>query len=232
MANNLVCLINSTDIWRVPFQMFTCVVHVLLFVYHFKRPILLIQLSDQWKGKSLALPLLSPCKLWPNSLSLREKEVLNSLDTKLLIVKVGSCFYSCSCTTFMILLNAKSSMFDLSRPISTQDPNLWVQTLSYFARKEENCKQYIVEVLSQIDRYNLLPPLMVIQTLAHNSSATLSVVKVTSLVSVMTREYYQYCPLWSANNINIAWVIIIIYLFPHKNTKYKPKWTRYIKQFD
>eukprot|EP00057_Strongylocentrotus_purpuratus_P007251 XP_011661725.1 PREDICTED: regulator of G-protein signaling 3 [Strongylocentrotus purpuratus] len=58
-----------------------------------------------------------------------------------------------------------------------QDPNLWVQALSYFAAKEENCKPYIVEVLSQIDRRNLLPPLLVIQTLAHNSTATLSVIK-------------------------------------------------------
>ncbi|XP_050409252.1 vacuolar protein sorting-associated protein 11 homolog [Patella vulgata] len=58
-----------------------------------------------------------------------------------------------------------------------QDPNLWVQALSYFARKEECCKAQLIEVLSQIDRRNLLPPLLVIQTLAHNSTATLSVVK-------------------------------------------------------
>ncbi|XP_022091158.1 vacuolar protein sorting-associated protein 11 homolog isoform X2 [Acanthaster planci] len=73
--------------------------------------------------------------------------------------------------------NEYDQVIDTCKRHGTQDPNLWVQTLSYFARKEENCKQYIVEVLSQIDRYNLLPPLMVIQTLAHNSSATLSVVK-------------------------------------------------------
>ena len=60
----------------------------------------------------------------------------------------------------------------------TQDPNLWVQALSYFAGREVNCKTYIVEVLSHVDRRNLLPPLLVIQTLAHNSTATLSVVKV------------------------------------------------------
>lgn len=33
------------------------------------------------------------------------------------------------------------------------------------------------EVLAHIDIHNLLPPLLVIQTLAHNSNATLSVVK-------------------------------------------------------
>ena len=59
-----------------------------------------------------------------------------------------------------------------------QDNNLWVQALAYFARKEENCKTQIMEVLSHIDRRNLLPPLLVIQTLAHNSTATLAVVKV------------------------------------------------------
>ncbi|XP_071958560.1 vacuolar protein sorting-associated protein 11 homolog isoform X2 [Antedon mediterranea] len=58
-----------------------------------------------------------------------------------------------------------------------QDSNLWVQTLAYFARKEDSCKKYITEVLSHIDKMNLMPPLLVIQTLAHNSTATLSVVK-------------------------------------------------------
>ena len=61
----------------------------------------------------------------------------------------------------------------------TSDPGLWIQALAYFARKEEDCKQQIVEVLSHIDKHNLLPPLLVTQTLAHNSTATLSVVKVS-----------------------------------------------------
>ncbi|KAK2167121.1 hypothetical protein LSH36_32g21058 [Paralvinella palmiformis] len=58
-----------------------------------------------------------------------------------------------------------------------QDPNLWIQALAYFSGKEEDCKQQIIEVLSHIDDRNLLPPLLVIQTLAHNSTATLAVVK-------------------------------------------------------
>jgi len=57
------------------------------------------------------------------------------------------------------------------------DPQLWIQALSYFAGKEENCKSQLMETLSNIDKKNLLPPLMVIQILAHNSTATLSVVK-------------------------------------------------------
>ncbi|XP_064424845.1 vacuolar protein sorting-associated protein 11 homolog [Latimeria chalumnae] len=54
---------------------------------------------------------------------------------------------------------------------------LWEQALSYFARKEEDCKEHITAVLKHIERNNLMPPLLVVQTLAHNSTATLSVIK-------------------------------------------------------
>lgn len=37
---------------------------------------------------------------------------------------------------------------------------LWEQALGYFARKEENCKAYISEVLQHIDQNNLMPPLL------------------------------------------------------------------------
>ncbi|XP_067666114.1 vacuolar protein sorting-associated protein 11 homolog [Haliotis asinina] len=68
-------------------------------------------------------------------------------------------------------------VIDACKKFGQQDPSLWVQALSFFARKEENCKAQLMEVLSHIDKKNLLPPLLVIQTLAHNSTATLSVVK-------------------------------------------------------
>lgn len=58
-----------------------------------------------------------------------------------------------------------------------QEPCLWEQALSYFARKEEDCKEYITETLQHIEKKNLMPPLLVVQTLAHNSTATLSVIK-------------------------------------------------------
>ncbi|XP_041030262.1 vacuolar protein sorting-associated protein 11 homolog isoform X2 [Carcharodon carcharias] len=58
-----------------------------------------------------------------------------------------------------------------------QEACLWEQALGYFARKEEDCKEYIGSVLRHIDRNNLMPPLLVVQTLAHNSTATLSVIK-------------------------------------------------------
>ncbi|XP_052796081.1 vacuolar protein sorting-associated protein 11 homolog [Mya arenaria] len=57
-----------------------------------------------------------------------------------------------------------------------QDPSLWVQALSYFSKKE-NLKQQLGVVLHNIDKKNLLPPLLVIQTLAHSPTATLSVIK-------------------------------------------------------
>ncbi|XP_065843977.1 vacuolar protein sorting-associated protein 11 homolog [Oscarella lobularis] len=59
----------------------------------------------------------------------------------------------------------------------TKEPNLWILALSYFARKEEDCKDYIADVLAHIEKRGLLPPLMVVQTLAHNSTCTLAVVK-------------------------------------------------------
>ncbi|XP_041361621.1 vacuolar protein sorting-associated protein 11 homolog [Gigantopelta aegis] len=68
-------------------------------------------------------------------------------------------------------------VIDTCKKFGQQDQSLWVQALSYFAKKEDNCKTQLMEVLSHIDKKNLLPPLLVIQTLAHNSTATLSVVK-------------------------------------------------------
>jgi hypothetical protein len=60
---------------------------------------------------------------------------------------------------------------------SHQDPNLWVQALSYFASKTD-CKDKIVEVLKQIEENNLMPPLMVVQTLSESPCSTLSDIKV------------------------------------------------------
>lgn len=57
------------------------------------------------------------------------------------------------------------------------DPNLWVQALSYFAAKEEDRQKEIMEVLANIDRDNLIPPLLVIQILAQKPTTTLSVIK-------------------------------------------------------
>ncbi|XP_061659657.1 vacuolar protein sorting-associated protein 11 homolog isoform X1 [Syngnathoides biaculeatus] len=71
-----------------------------------------------------------------------------------------------------------------------QEGCLWEQALGYFARKEEDCKAYISEVLGHIDQNNLMPPLLVVQTLAHNSTATLSVIK-DYLINKLQRESQQ-----------------------------------------
>ncbi|XP_077448668.1 vacuolar protein sorting-associated protein 11 homolog isoform X1 [Stigmatopora argus] len=71
-----------------------------------------------------------------------------------------------------------------------QEVCLWEQALGYFARKEEDCKAYISEVLCHIDQNNLMPPLLVVQTLAHNSTATLSVIK-DYLINKLQRESLQ-----------------------------------------
>uniref|UniRef100_A0A673WCP1 Vacuolar protein sorting-associated protein 11 homolog n=1 Tax=Salmo trutta TaxID=8032 RepID=A0A673WCP1_SALTR len=71
-----------------------------------------------------------------------------------------------------------------------QEVCLWEQALGYFARKEENCKAFISQVLQHIDQNNLMPPLLVVQTLAHNSTATLSVIK-DDLINKLQRETQQ-----------------------------------------
>ncbi|XP_076437584.1 vacuolar protein sorting-associated protein 11 homolog [Babylonia areolata] len=68
-------------------------------------------------------------------------------------------------------------VMETCKKFGQQDPQLWVHALSYFAQKEAQCKPQLMEVLSHIDKRNLMSPLLVIQTLAHNSKATLSVVK-------------------------------------------------------
>lgn len=58
------------------------------------------------------------------------------------------------------------------------DPELWIEALNYFALREDNCQHEIGEVLNNIDRENLLPPLPVIQILsqkvAHHNSIELN----------------------------------------------------------
>ena len=58
-----------------------------------------------------------------------------------------------------------------------KDSSLWVQALSYFAHSDDDCKDQIVEVLTHIDKQNLLSPLMVVRTLSRNSRATLATIR-------------------------------------------------------
>lgn len=53
-----------------------------------------------------------------------------------------------------------SKVVDACKRYGDQEICLWEQALGYFARKEEDCKAYISEVLQHIDQNNLMPPLL------------------------------------------------------------------------
>ncbi|XP_068096951.1 vacuolar protein sorting-associated protein 11 homolog isoform X1 [Hyperolius riggenbachi] len=73
--------------------------------------------------------------------------------------------------------NQYQEVIEACKQYGEQESSLWEQALSYFARKEEDCKEHIATVLRHIETRNLMPPLLVVQTLAHNSTATLSVIR-------------------------------------------------------
>lgn len=66
------------------------------------------------------------------------------------------------------------------RKYGDKDRNLWVKALSYFASITpiDKVKREMEEVLSSIERDNILPPLQVIQILSQSETATLGLVKV------------------------------------------------------
>lgn len=53
-----------------------------------------------------------------------------------------------------------SKVVEACKRYGNQEVCLWEQALGYFARKEEDCKAYISEVLQHIDQNNLMPPLL------------------------------------------------------------------------
>ncbi|KAG6509672.1 vacuolar protein-sorting-associated protein 11 homolog [Zingiber officinale] len=57
------------------------------------------------------------------------------------------------------------------------DQSLWVDVLNYFGELGEDCSKEVKEVLTYIERDNILPPIVVLQTLSRNPCLTLSVVK-------------------------------------------------------
>nr|XP_010942636.1 vacuolar protein-sorting-associated protein 11 homolog [Elaeis guineensis] len=57
------------------------------------------------------------------------------------------------------------------------DPSLWGDLLKYFGELGEDCSKEVKEVLTYIERDDILPPIVVLQTLSRNPSLTLSVVK-------------------------------------------------------
>lgn len=57
------------------------------------------------------------------------------------------------------------------------DPSLFGDLLKYFGELGEDCSKEVKEVLTYIERDDVLPPIVVIQTLSKNPCLTLSVVK-------------------------------------------------------
>ncbi|KAJ8748601.1 hypothetical protein K2173_007591 [Erythroxylum novogranatense] len=57
------------------------------------------------------------------------------------------------------------------------DPTLWADLLKYFGELGEDCSKEVKEVLSYIERDDILPPIIVLQTLSRNPCLTLSVIK-------------------------------------------------------
>jgi hypothetical protein len=86
---------------------------------------------------------------------------------------------------YYIEMNDYFNVLDTCKRYGTQDSNLWIQALQYFSKREEyNCKEYIMQILAQIERFNLLTPLMVIKILSKNSTLTIDTVKVTCLLEM------------------------------------------------
>ncbi|KAA8526594.1 hypothetical protein F0562_008203 [Nyssa sinensis] len=57
------------------------------------------------------------------------------------------------------------------------DPSLWADLLKYFGELGEECSKEVKEVLTCIERDNILPPIIVLQILSRNPYLTLSVIK-------------------------------------------------------
>ncbi|KAM7503746.1 hypothetical protein LguiB_002650 [Lonicera macranthoides] len=57
------------------------------------------------------------------------------------------------------------------------DPSLWVDLLKYFGELGEDCSAEVKEVLAYIERDDILPPIIVLQTLSQNPCLALSVIK-------------------------------------------------------
>eukprot|EP00210_Caulerpa_lentillifera_P001572 g1510.t1 len=61
--------------------------------------------------------------------------------------------------------------------LSGGDPLLWSEALQYFAKNDEDCTDQIKEVLKHIEQEDVLPPLVVLQTLSKNPRLKLKIVK-------------------------------------------------------
>lgn len=72
------------------------------------------------------------------------------------------------------------------------DPDLWIEALTYFALRDDDCQHEIGEVLNNIDRDNLLPPLPIIQILSQKVRHLLD----STTHGMVVRETHRASPLF------------------------------------
>lgn len=75
------------------------------------------------------------------------------------------------------------------RKYDSQDLNIWVHALKYFSKQEDiRCKDYLIQTLSSVEKYNLLPPIIVIKTISQNNTITFDTIKVKKI----SNSYFFY----------------------------------------
>jgi hypothetical protein len=63
-----------------------------------------------------------------------------------------------------------SKIIKACKKYSLSMPNIWLQALSYFASTEEVCADEITIIVENIEKLHLLPPVLVVRTLAQGSA--------------------------------------------------------------
>jgi len=82
---------------------------------------------------------------------------------------------------------AYAEIMKVCKQFGDKEPNLWIHALSYFAKQDADVTREIVEILHNIEKNELLPPLVVVQILCEHSTATVAVVK-EYLIRQLRRE--------------------------------------------
>ncbi|RNA18522.1 vacuolar sorting-associated 11 -like protein [Brachionus plicatilis] len=87
--------------------------------------------------------------------------------------------------------NDHISILDTCKRYGIHDPNLWIQSLQYFSKRDGyNLKDFIMQILTNIEKFNLLTPLMVIKILSQNNTLTIDTVK-EYLLNRMKKEEHE-----------------------------------------
>ncbi len=113
--------------------------------------------------------------------------------------------------------NDYESILNTCKKYDSKDLTLWINSLQYFSKREDyKCKEYISQILTYIDRYNLLSPLMVIKILSKNNTITFDTIKV---------RFKKKSANFNNPYINIY---INIHQYSEKNAYWLWVWTEYL----